>query len=191
MMMMMNIIQPGNTGWIEVVCGPMFSGKTEELIRRLRRAMIARQNVLVFKPLIDTRYDDKNIMSHSNLSLPSQPIASAQEILNHVTPETQVVGIDEVQFFDNDLVGICQQLADKGIRVICAGLDQDYRGLPFEPVPQLLAVAEYISKTLAICMVCGNPASRTQRLIKSKERILVGASNVYEARCRNCHTVEE
>ncbi|MCD6384380.1 thymidine kinase [Candidatus Sumerlaeota bacterium] len=188
---MMNIVQPGHSGWIEVICGPMFSGKTEELIRRLRRAMIARQNVLVFKPRIDTRFDETNIISHSKLSLPSIPINSAEEILEHVDENTQVVGIDEVQFFDNGIVEICQQLADKGVRVICAGLDQDYRGVPFEPVPQLLAIAEYITKTLAICMVCGNPASRTQRLVKSKERILVGASNLYEARCRKCHTVDE
>ncbi len=189
--MMMNIVHAGNTGWVEVICGPMFSGKTEELIRRLRRAMIARLNVLVFKPQIDTRYDEANIMSHSNLSLPSVPIKSARDILEHVDDDTQVVGIDEIQFFDNDIIDICRQLADHDIRVICAGLDQDYRGIPFEPVPQLLATAEYISKTLAICMVCGNPAGRTQRLIKSKERILVGASNVYEARCRKCHTVDE
>ncbi len=187
----MNIVQPGNTGWIEVICGPMFSGKTEELIRRLRRAEIARQKVLVFKPRIDTRYDEVNIISHSQLSMPSIPITSSEEIMHYITPGTQVVGIDEVQFFGAELVSICQQLADRGIRVICAGLDQDYRGLPFEPVPQLLAIAEYITKTLAICVVCGNPASRTQRLIPSKERILVGAGNVYEARCRKCHQVIE
>lgn len=185
----MNIVQPGHTGWIEVICGPMFSGKTEELIRRLRRAMIARQNVLVFKPRIDTRYDEANITSHSELSMPSIPISNAEEIMNYITPGTQVVGIDEVQFFDSNLVNICQRLADRGVRVICAGLDQDYRGQPFEPMPQLLAIAEYITKTLAICMSCGNPASRTQRLVESKERILVGDSSFYEARCRKCHQV--
>ncbi len=188
---MMNIVQAGHNGWLEVICGPMFSGKTEELIRRIRRAMIAKQNVVVFKPIIDNRFDEINITSHSNLSLPSIPIKEANEIWDHIDETTQVVGIDEAQFFSNDLVDICQKLADRNIRVICAGLDQDYRGIPFEPIPQLLAVAEYITKTLAICMVCGNPASRTQRLIKSKERILVGASDKYEARCRKCHTVDE
>jgi thymidine kinase len=186
----MNIVQ-GESGWIEVICGSMFSGKTEELIRRLRRAMIAKQKVLAFKPKIDERYSDNEIISHSKLSIASITIEKSEDILKHIDEETQVVGVDEVQFLDEAIVDICQRLADRGVRVICAGLDQDYRGVPFEPVPQLLAIAEYITKTLAICMVCGNPANRTQRLVESSERILVGAAGAYEARCRRCHKVHE
>lgn len=184
----MNIID-NQHGWIEVICGSMFSGKSEELIRRLRRATIAKQKVAVFKPKIDTRFDQSLIVSHSNLSIPSIPIEKSSEILEHIDEQTQVVGVDEVQFFDEEIVQICQDLADRGVRVICAGLDQDYRGRPFEPIPQLLAIAEYITKTLAICMVCGNPANRTQRLVESKERVLIGAADAYEARCRKCHKV--
>ncbi len=181
----MNIIRT-EVGWIEVICGSMYSGKTEELIRRLRRAQIARQNVSIFKPEIDTRYSNDHIVSHSDLRIPSVPVNSAWEILD-LAREADVVGIDEAQFFGMELVDVCQKLADEGKRVIVAGLDQDYRGEPFEPIPQLLAVAEYITKTLAICMVCGNPANRTQRITEEEERVVVGGRDVYEARCRKCY----
>jgi thymidine kinase len=179
---------PKETGWIEVIAGCMFSGKTEELIRRLRRAQIAKQEVKIFKPKIDIRYSNKSIVSHSEQSLPSLLVEKPQEILS-LSEEAQVVGIDEAQFFSQELVIICTQLADNGKRVIVAGLDQDYRGIPFEPMPQLLAIAEYITKPLAICMVCGNPADKTQRKITSVERVVVGAADIYEARCRKCHYI--
>jgi thymidine kinase len=175
-----------NQGWIEVIVGSMFSGKSEELIRRLRRAQIARQRVQIFKPGVDTRYADDHIVSHSEMRIPSVPVASSSVLLAQVKPDTEVVGIDEGQFFDQDLPMICNMLADQGKRVIVAGLDQDYLGKPFEPMPQLLAIAEYITKTLAICMVCGNPANHTQRLVASADRVLVGATGLYEARCRVC-----
>mgnify|MGYP000067790623 CR=1 FL=1 len=178
---------PRDTGWIEVICGSMFSGKTEELIRRLRRAQIARQRVAIFKPEIDNRYSEDRIVSHSGVSLPSIRVRDAGQILDNIG-DVDVVGIDEVQFFGLDLVDVCEQLANEGHRVIIAGLDQDYLGKPFEPMPQLLAVAEYITKTLAICMVCGNPANRTQRVTRNDARVLVGAADSYEARCRNCFT---
>jgi len=174
-----------NIGWIEVICGSMFSGKSEELIRRLRRAFIARQKVAVFKPKIDVRFSEDHIVSHSELKLASRVVENAWDILEQ-SLEAQVVGIDEAQFFNRDLVVICQKLANMGKRVIVAGLDQDFRGEPFEPIPQLLAVAEYITKTHAICVVCGNPANYTQRKIQNTERVIVGASDIYEARCRNC-----
>jgi thymidine kinase len=177
---------PYNTGWIEVVCGCMFSGKTEELIRRLRRAQIAKQKVAIFKPKIDTRYSAEHITSHSEQSLVAQVVEDANEILDFAN-DAQVVGIDEGQFFKPNIVDVCNHLANKGKRVIVAGLDQDYTGKPFEPMPQLLAVAEYITKTLAICVVCGNPANRTQRMVNQHERVIVGAKNIYEARCRCCH----
>ncbi|MBX7150758.1 thymidine kinase [bacterium] len=173
-----------NSGWIEVIAGSMFSGKSEELIRRLRRAEIARMRVQVFKPLIDKRYSDDHIVSHSELKMKSDPIEKAEEILEKLDPRTEVVGIDEAQFFDVSLVAICNRLADMGKRVIVAGLDKDYTGQPFEPMPQLLAIAEYITKPLAICVICGNPANFTQRTIESEDRVLVGASGFYEARCR-------
>lgn len=176
---------PRNTGWIEVVCGCMFSGKTEELIRRARRAEIAKQKVVIFKPRIDNRYSAQHIVSHSEQSLTSTVVDDASEILA-LCEDAQVVGVDEGQFFKANLVEICEKLANQGKRVIVAGLDQDYRGKPFEPMPQLLAVAEYITKTLAICVVCGNPADRTQRLTHSADRVLVGAKDIYEARCRHC-----
>ena len=176
---------PRETGWIEVICGCMFSGKTEELIRRLRRAEIARQNVSIFKPRIDKRYSDDHIVSHSDDRLKSIVVDSASEILTF-SADSHVVGIDEGQFFGPELVGICEKMADAGKRVIVAGLDQDFRGQPFEPIPQLLSVAEYITKTLAICVVCGNPADRTQRKTQQGERVLVGARDIYEARCRKC-----
>jgi thymidine kinase len=176
----------GKPGWIEVIAGGMFSGKSEELIRRLRRAQIARQKVQIFKPAIDTRYSRDEIVSHSEMKISSQNVRSSAELLSRVEPDTEVVGIDEGQFFDHDLPAAAVSLAQGGKRVIVAGLDLDYLGKPFEPMPQLLAVAEYITKTLAICMVCGGPASHTQRLVASKERVLVGASGTYEARCRHC-----
>jgi len=179
---------PVNTGWIEVIAGCMFSGKTEELIRRLRRAMIAKQNVIIFKPKIDDRYSEKEIVSHSEQSLPSINISDAEEILKY-SQKASVIGIDEAQFFSSNIVDIVNKLADEGKRIIIAGLDMDYRGVPFEPMPQLLAIAEYITKTLAICVKCGNPADRTQRIAHSSERVLVGASGSYEARCRNCHYI--
>jgi len=166
----------------------MFSGKTEELIRRLRRAKIAKQNVKIFKPKIDTRYSDRDIVSHSEQSLPSILISDINEVLEH-SNDAQVIGIDEAQFFSNDIIQICNKLACEGKRVIVAGLDQDYKGIPFEPMPQLLAIAEYITKTLAICMNCGNPADKTQRKTTSSERVVVGAADVYEARCRKCHYI--
>jgi thymidine kinase len=179
---------PRETGWIEVITGCMFSGKTEELIRRLRRAKIAKQKVVIFKPIIDTRYSKNAIVSHSEQSLPSILIKDVSEILDSVE-DAQVVGIDEAQFFSNDLIDVCNKLADEGKRVLVAGLDMDYRGIPFEPMPQVLAVAEYITKSLAICVVCGNPADRTQRKTASSERVIVGAADVYEARCRKCHYI--
>lgn len=179
---------PKETGWIEVITGCMFSGKTEELIRRLRRAKIAKQKVVIFKPNIDTRYSSNSIVSHSEQSLPSILIKDVKEILDLVE-DAQVIGIDEAQFFSNDLIDVCNKLADEGKRVIVAGLDMDYRGVPFEPMPQILSVAEYITKSLAICVVCGNPADRTQRKTASSERVIVGASDLYEARCRKCHYI--
>jgi thymidine kinase len=182
----MDISQHPTHGWIEVVTGSMFSGKSEELIRRLRRAQIARRKVQIFKPAVDDRFGDTHIISHSEMRIPSDSLASSRELLHRVLPDTEVVGIDEGQFFDVELPAVCSMLADQGKRVIVAGLDQDYLGKPFEPMPQLMAIAEYVSKTLAICMVCGAPANRTQRLVPSSERVLVGAQGTYEARCRQC-----
>ncbi len=176
------------TGHIEVICGSMFSGKTEELIRRIRRAEIAKQRVKVFKPKIDNRYSEFEIVSHNEHSYPSVVVEDADDILEK-SFDVEVIGIDEAQFFNNNLVGICQNLADSGKRVIVAGLDQDYMAMPFEPMPQLLSIAEYITKTLAVCVVCGAPANRTQRVTESNEQILVGAINHYEARCRLHHIV--
>ncbi len=178
-------INEKGSGWIEVICGSMFSGKTEELIRRLRRAQIARQRVAIFKPVIDVRYSEDHIVSHNQQRIPSIPVRTPQEILEKAG-DAQVLGIDEAQFFDNSLVAVCRTLADSGRRVIVAGLDKDYRGEPFEPIPQLLCEAEFITKTLAICMKCGNPANYTQRITESSERVLLGATDIYEARCRAC-----
>jgi thymidine kinase len=169
----------------------MFSGKSEELIRRLRRAQFARQELVAFKPRLDNRYSEDNIASHSQQQIPCIQIDEASEIQEHLKPDTQVVGIDEVQFLGPDVVPIVEELAARGLRVICAGLDQDYRGLPWYPMPELLARAEYIEKTLAICVVCGNPANRTQRKVLSGDLVLIGSQDSYEARCRNCHTVPE
>ena len=181
-------LMPKDTGWIEVITGCMFSGKTEELIRRLRRAQIAKQKVKIFKPEIDVRYSENSIVSHNEQSLPSEIINDINEVLD-LYENAQVVGIDEAQFFSGDIINVCNTLANRGIRVIVAGLDQDYRGIPFEPVPQLLAIAEYITKSLAVCVVCGNPADKTQRKTKSAERVIVGAADIYEARCRKCHYI--
>jgi len=176
---------PRGTGWIEVICGPMFSGKTEELIRRLRRAQIARQRVAIVKPATDTRFAGDELVTHSKQRIPSRLVCNSSEILA-VATEAEVIGIDEVQFLDAGIVEVCEQLADAGKRVIVAGLDQDYTARPFEPVPQLLAMAEYITKTLAICVQCGNPANRTQRVGAASGRIAVGSTELYEARCRRC-----
>lgn len=182
----MDVVRQPGRGWIEVIVGSMFSGKSEELIRRLRRAQIARQNVQIFKPAIDTRFASDQIVSHSEMRIASCAVESSRRLLELVTRDTEVVGVDEGQFFDQELPMICDTLADQGKRVIVAGLDQDYLGKPFEPMPQLLAIAEYITKTHAICMVCGNPANHTQRLVPSGDRVLLGAQGVYEARCRVC-----
>jgi thymidine kinase len=176
------------SGWIEVITGSMFSGKSEELIRRIRRAQIARQRVQIFKPQIDVRFAEDHIVSHSDMKLPSEAVASAHEILERTAPETEVVGIDEGQFFDQSLIEVVNTLANRGVRVVVAGLDQDYTGRPFEPMPQLLAVAEYVTKTLAICMRCGAPANRSQRLVAARDRVVVGGAHEYEARCRACFT---
>lgn len=173
-------------GWIEVIAGSMFSGKSEELIRRLRRAKIARQKVQVFKPEIDSRFSNDHIVSHSEMKHESLNVRTAGEVRSTIAADTEVVGIDEAQFFDNELIAIVNELAARGVRVIVAGLDQDYTGKPWEPMPQLLAVAEYITKTHAICMKCGQPANYTQRTFESEERVAVGGEGMYEARCRTC-----
>ncbi len=172
-------------GWIEVICGSMFSGKTEELIRRMRRAQIARQRIAIFKPAIDTRFSETEIVSHDDQKLPSLIVKNAQQIIP-LALEAQVVGIDEAQFFGKALVRVCKTLANMGKRVIIAGLDMDFRGAPFHPIPDLLAIAEDITKTHAICVVCGNPANFTQRKTKSRNQVVIGAADIYEARCRNC-----
>jgi thymidine kinase len=179
-------IVTGHIGWIEVVCGPMFSGKSEELIRRLRRARIARKRVQVFKPAIDDRYAEDEIVSHGDQRMKSEVVSGAQDILAKLDPGTQVVGVDESNFFGPDLVDVAQQLAESGKQVLIAGLDTDYLGRPFPPMPDLLCLAESITKTLAICMRCGNPAKHTQRLLESNDLIVVGAAGAYEARCRRC-----
>lgn len=176
----------GHTGWIEVICGPMFSGKSEELIRRLRRAKIARKRVQVFKPTVDNRYSADEIVSHADQRLASTVVDGALDIRGLLDWRTQVVGVDEANFMGPELVEIAEQLADSGKQVIIAGLDTDFRGRPFPPIPDLLARAESITKTLAICMRCGNPAKHTQRLSGNEDLIVVGATDVYEARCRRC-----
>jgi thymidine kinase len=182
----MDVSHRAGAGWIEVVAGSMFSGKSEELIRRLRRAQIAKRKVQIFKPRLDSRYSKDHITSHSAMQIDAENVSTSRELLERVAADTEVVGIDEGQFFDAELPAVCTTMADQGKRVIVAGLDQDYLGKPFEPMPQLLAIAEYITKTLAICMVCGAPANHTQRLVASSERVLVGAGGTYEARCRHC-----
>ncbi|MDY6846387.1 MAG: thymidine kinase [Chloroflexota bacterium] len=184
-----------NVGSVEVICGSMFCGKTEELIRRLRRARIAKQEVQVFKPFIDNRYDHKKITSHSGLDVDAQPAESSEDILTLLDPSTTVVGIDEVQFFDDGIVDVVETLAEKGIRVIVTGLDMDFRGEPFGCMPDLMARAEKVEKLQAICMVCGESASRTQRLVNGTPAhydepiVVVGAQEMYEARCRKHHQV--
>jgi thymidine kinase len=180
--------RPGS-GWVEVVTGSMFSGKSEELIRRVRRAQIARQRVQLFKPRVDDRYAEDEIVSHSDMKMPSQTVGTAREILDRLDDRTEVVAVDEAQFFDATLVGIVEGLANRGLRVIVAGLDQDYTGRPFDPMPQLLAVAEYVDKMLAICMRCGAPANRSQRLVESRDVVVVGGAKQYEARCRRCFQI--
>src|SRR5688572_7146534 len=186
-------------GLIEVICGPMFSGKTEELIRRLRRAKIARQRVVVFKPRIDNRYDEIQIVSHSSQKISSIPVedpSAMAHCLEHLDAPVDVVGVDEAQFFDESLVPFVERLANAGTRVVIAGLDQDYLGRPFGAMPNLLAVADVVTKQYAVCVVCGAPASKSQRIADEKipevsdEQVLVGAEQLYEARCRRCHLGE-
>ena len=189
------LFQQPRGGWIEIICGSMFSGKTEELIRRVRRAGIARQNVQVFKPKLDDRYAIGSVASHDGMKFEAEVIEQPAEILARLRPETTVIAIDEAQFFDWTIADVARSLADRGLRVIITGLDLDFRGEPFGPMPLLLAEAEMVDKLHAICVVCGAPASRTQRLINGRPAsyddpvILVGASEVYEARCRECHDV--
>lgn len=175
-------------GYVEVIAGPMFSGKSEALIGRLFRARLAKQKVQVFKPSIDNRYAHGQIVSHSELSLEAQVVSDSQELAKQLLSETQVVGVDEAQFFDEGIVDLLQRLADQGKRVVVAGLDLDYTGKPFEVMSHLLALSEYVSKTLAVCVQCGAPASRSQRLVAADSRVVIGASDAYEARCRHCHT---
>lgn len=177
-------------GHIELICGSMFSGKSEELIRRLRRAQIARRRVQVFKPCIDDRYATSALASHSSLTIDATAIDTPAEILRLLDDRTEVVGIDEAQFFSPDIVDTCDKLANQGRRVIVAGLDQDYLGRPFDPVPAIMAIAEYVTKTLAVCIACGAPANRSQRLVANSQRVVVGAAHQYEARCRRCFEPE-
>lgn len=177
-------------GSIEVICGSMFSGKSEELIRRVRRAQIARQRVQVFKPRIDDRYKEDEVVSHSEQSVPCEIVATPEEILPRLDDRTEVIAVDEVQFLGAGVVAVCERLANQGKRVIVAGLDQDYLGRPFDPMPHLMAVAEYVTKTLAVCHRCGAPANRSQRLTPEEDRVVVGAAGAYEARCRRCFEPE-
>ncbi|MCY8524915.1 thymidine kinase [Bacillus atrophaeus] len=185
------------SGWLELICGSMFSGKSEELIRRVKRATYAKQEVRVFKPAIDNRYSEEAVVSHNGTSMTSHVIAAPAEIWNHISETTDVIAVDEVQFFDRMIIEVLSSLADKGYRVIAAGLDMDFRGEPFGVVPDLMAMAETVTKLQAVCSVCGSPASRTQRLINDKPAsyddpiILVGASESYEARCRHHHEIPE
>lgn len=180
-----------SSGWIEVVCGSMFSGKTQELIRRLKLANIAKQKVQVFNSHLDVRYSKEHLVSHDKSTLAAKPVKTAREILKEVLPDTQVVGIDEAHFFGEEIVDVAQKLANSGKRVIVAGLDQDYRGEAFINMAKLMAVSEFVTKNLAICMVCGNPAHFSQRLTDSGKRIVVGAGDKYEARCRKCFQPEK
>ena len=173
-------------GEIEVICGCMFCGKSEELVRRLKRALIAKLNIQVFKPMIDNRYSEKDVVTHDGIRIDAIPIDDVIDMLSLINKDTDVVGIDEAQFFDEQLVGVCNILVDSGRRIVIAGLDQDYQGKPFGPMPELLAIADYVTKLFAVCMRCGKPASKTQRLVDNDEKILVGEKNIYEARCRDC-----
>ena len=179
-----------HSGWLEVICGGMFSGKTEELISRVRRAMFARQKVQIFKPRTDNRYAVDAVVSHTKISVNCIPVGSATDILSLVDDDTALVAIDEVQFFDKDIVDVAQALADRGFRVICAGLDQNAKGEPFEPMPALLCVADRVTKKNAVCMRCGAAASRSQRMRGGEEETQLGAAESYEARCRACHNPE-
>ena len=179
-----------NIGGIEVVCGPMFSGKTEELIRRVKRAQIAKQRVQIFKPAIDVRYDKTKVVSHSSQAIDSLPVNKSTDILLNLQDTTRIVAIDEVQFFDQGIVKVVEKLANRGYRVICAGLDLDYRGVPFGPMPMLLALADDVQKIQAICTMCGAPATRSQRLIENDEKVLLGEKESYDARCRAHYVFE-
>lgn len=179
-----------NTGWIEVVCGSMFSGKTEELIRRVKRAKIAKQEVTIFKPSIDTRFHARHVVSHNANAIMSTPVTSSQDILSNVTG-CDVVGIDEAQFFDEGIVDVCIQLANQGIRVIAAGLDMDFKGKPFGPMPHLMAVAEFVTKVHAICVTCGDIAHYSHRLVASNEKVVLGEQDIYEPLCRKCYYNDE
>ncbi|QED25997.1 thymidine kinase [Microvenator marinus] len=182
-------IPPKDIGWVEVICGPMFSGKTEELIRRIRRASFAKQRVQVFKPKIDDRYDANAIVSHNQERVEGIPVSDLKEMRQKLDPHVEVVGIDEIQFFDQGVVDFCDELANKGCRVIVAGLDLDYLGEPFGPLPRLICQAEYVSKLLAICVRCGNPAHHSYRLSTDPQQVLVGSTDQYEAICRRCFKV--
>ena len=177
----------GHYGWVEVVCGCMFSGKTEELIRRMKRAEIARQKIQIFKPMIDDRYGKEYVASHNANRIESVPVQNAREIIDLIDDSTRVVGIDEAQFFDSSIVEVVERLANRGLRVVVAGLDMDYRGQPFGPMPALMAIAEQITKLSAVCVVCGAPATRSQRVASKEGQVLVGAADAYEARCRGHH----
>jgi thymidine kinase len=181
---------PQDVGWIEVICGSMFSGKTEEMIRRLRRATFAKQKVQIFKPAIDDRYETTAIASHDGRTLDCIPLRDVRDLFRHLDADTEVVGLDEAQFFGDDLVTVCERLADTGYRVVVAALDQDYLGKPFGCIPRLLAVSEYVTKNLAICVQCGNPANRSQRLRGGADTVQVGATDAYEPRCRACFRAE-
>lgn len=183
-------LTPHNAGWIEVICGSMFSGKTEELIRRLRRAQIARMNIAIFKPIMETRYSADHIVSHNQLKMPSYLVDSPKEILRR-GKDADVIGVDEAQFFDKTIVDVCKELASNKKRVVVAGLDTDYKGLPFGPMPELMCEADYLDKFRAICVQCGNPASYTQRTSADTNRIVLGETDIYEARCRDCYEAPE
>ena len=177
--------KPINSGWIEVICGGMFCGKTEELLRRIRRAKIANLSTIIFKPHIDTRYSKNKIVSHNNNSMDSVIIKKTKDLFD-IGNKYDVVGIDEAQFFDNHLIKMCKNLANRNTRVIVAGLDSDYRGAPFGPMPDIMCESDYLDKLTAICIKCGNPASFTQRITKQLEQVVIGETDIYEARCRNC-----
>ena len=178
-------LTPKNSGWIEVICGSMFSGKTEELIRRIRRAEIAKMNTIIFKPNIDNRYSSNHIVSHNQSKMESILVEDINEILENST-EMDVIGIDEAQFFSNELIPVCKKLAKDNKRVVVAGLDTDFKGIPFGPMPALMCESDFLDKLRAICVKCGNPASFSQRITKDSKQVLIGETDVYEARCRNC-----
>ena len=183
-------LTPKNSGWIEVICGSMFSGKTEELIRRIRRAEIAKMNTIIFKPNIDNRYSSNHIVSHNQSKMESILVEDINEILENST-EMDVIGIDEAQFFSNELIPVCKKLAKDNKRVVVAGLDSDFKGIPFGPMPALMCESDFLDKLRAICVKCGNPASFSQRITKDSKQVLIGETDVYEARCRNCFKIVE